>query len=151
MKVNQMERKNKIVIIIVGLLCFIVVLSYFIWHFFSDNEDKVIILQEKSYLSEYEVINDEVHIYCVVSLYNQGNSAANVKLIGDFSQEVKGGLLVESELEAHFTDLSADYVTIESETSMDYVNIEFVGKYAGTSQMSSRNLPAIRILNVNVE
>lgn len=58
---------------------------------------------------------------------------------------------MESELEAHFTDSSADYVTIESETSIDYVNIEFVGKYAGTLQMSSRNLPAIRILNINVE
>ena len=146
-----MERKNTIAIIIVGLLCVVVGLIYFIWHFFSDNEDNVIILQEKSYLSEYEVINDEVHIYCVVSLYNQGDSAADIKLIGDFSQEVKGGLLAESELEAYFTDLSADYVTIERGASMDYLNIEFVGKYAGTSQMSSRNLPAIRILNVNVE
>ncbi|MBR1597338.1 MAG: hypothetical protein IJ661_00325 [Lachnospiraceae bacterium] len=145
---KQLKRKNRILIIIALLLCLIGSLNILIWHFFSDNENNAIIVQEKSYLREYEIIKDEVHIYCVVSLYNQGDSTASVKLIGDFSQEVKGGLLADSELEAYFTDLSADHVTIESETSMDYVNIEFVGKYAGTSQMSSRNLPAIRVCNV---
>lgn len=110
------------------------------------QEDEVILIEDKSYLSDFEVTGDKVHIYCVVSLENTGDSSENIKLIGDFENEVGTGLLRSGVLEAHFMDEDSDTITLDGNSSINYVKVEFVGEYAGTSTMSSKELPSIEIV-----
>lgn len=111
------------------------------------EEKDVVILPEESFLSDFEVIGNEVHIYCVVSLENQGSDSKTIKLSGDFQNEVNTGLLTSNSLEAHFVKENADTITLAGNSDAKYVEIEFVGEYAGTSVMSSKALPGITVLS----
>lgn len=106
-------------------------------------KNRVIVINDDSFLDGFEVIDNEVHIYCVVSLKNNSSDSKKVKILGDFQEEVAIGLLKENELEACNT------IVIDGNSTLKYINIEFVGEYAGNAIMSSRRLPQISVVVVD--
>lgn len=107
---------------------------------------EVIIIGDKSFLNNFEIVGKEVHIYYEVSLKNNSDSSKTVKLVGDFQKEVDNGLLKSNILEARFIDLNDNSITINGNSEIKYIKIEFVGEHAESLNMSSRNLPYIEVI-----
>ncbi|MBR1702888.1 MAG: hypothetical protein IJ716_13225 [Lachnospiraceae bacterium] len=117
----------------------------------KDSESEVVILEDGSFLNDFEVIGDAVHVRCTVSLENRGSDPATVKLVGDFSQEVEGGLLKEGTLAGHFVEQDADRIRVDGNSQLKYLEVEFVGEFAGNAKMSSKLFPAITVMEVTGE
>lgn len=136
----------KIVLLVIAIILIIFCLFYKnnLANFVNDSEVKII--ENKSFLSDFEVIKNEVHIYCVVSLENNSSETKKIKLVGNFENEVDNGLLISNNLEAHFIEADSNVINIEGTSNINYLKIEFVGECAGGSVMSSRSLPQIDII-----
>lgn len=137
---------NVIFILIVAAVVMACYLLYI--NFFKSNVKKcaVMVIEDESFFSDFEVIDNEVHIYCVVSLKNDSSDIKKVKLAGNFQKEVEKGLLKETSLEACFIESAADCVVVEGNSTVKYLKVEFVGEYAGNSSMSNRMLPPIEVI-----
>ena len=135
-----------IVFLVIAIILIVVCL------FYKNNlanivkNSEVEIIENKSFLSDFEVIGNEVHIYCVVSLENNSSESKKIKLLGNFENEVDNGLLTSGILEAHFIEADSNVINIEGSSNINYLKIEFVGECAGGSVMSSRSLPQIDIV-----
>lgn len=136
----------KIVLLVIAIILIIFCLFYKnnLENFVNNSEVKII--ENKSFLSDFEVIKNEVHIYCVVSLENNSSETKKIKLVGNFENEVDNGLLISNNLEAHFIEADSNVINIEGTSNINYLKIEFVGECAGGSVMSSRSLPQIDII-----
>lgn len=136
----------KIVLLVIAIILIIFCLFYKnnLANFVNDSEVKII--ENKSFLSDFGVIENEVHIYCVVSLENNSSETKKIKLVGNFENEVDNGLLISNNLEAHFIEADSNVINIEGTSNINYLKIEFVGECAGGSVMSSRSLPQIDII-----
>lgn len=136
----------KIVLLVIAIILIIFCLFYKnnLANFVNKSEVKII--ENKSFLSDFEVIKSEVHIYCVVSLENNSSVTKKIKLVGNFENEVDNGLLISNNLEAHFIEADSNVINIEGTSNINYLKIEFVGECAGGSVMSSRSLPQIDII-----
>ena len=136
----------KIVLLVIAIILIIFCLFYKnnLANFVNNSEVKII--ENKSFLSDFEVIKNEVHIYCVVSLENNSSETKKIKLVGNFENEVENGLLISNNLEAHFIEADSNVINIEGTSNINYLKIEFVGECAGGSVMSSRSLPQIDII-----
>lgn len=136
----------KIVLLVIAIILIIFCLFYKnnLENFVNNSEVKII--EHKSFLSDFEVIKNEVHIYCVVSLENNSSETKKIKLVGNFENEVDNGLLISNNLEAHFIEADSNVINIEGTSNINYLKIEFVGECAGGSVMSSRSLPQIDII-----
>lgn len=136
----------KIVLLVIAIILIIFCLFYKnnLANFVNNSEVKII--ENKSFLSDFEVIKNEVHIYCVVSLENNSSETKKIKLVGNFENEVDNGLLISNNLEAHFIEADSNVINIEGTSNINYLKIEFVGECAGGSVMSSRCLPQIDII-----
>ena len=136
----------KIVLLVIASILIIFCLFYKnnLANFVNNSEVKII--ENKSFLSDFEVIKNEVHIYCVVSLENNSSETKKIKLVGNFENEVDNGLLISNNLEAHFIEADSNVINIEGTSNINYLKIEFVGECAGGSVMSSRSLPQIDII-----
>ena len=84
----------KIVLLVIAIILIIFCLFYKnnLANFVNNSEVKII--ENKSFLSDFEVIKNEVHIYCVVSLENNSSETKKIKLVGNFENEVDNGLLI---------------------------------------------------------
>lgn len=136
----------KIVLLVIAIILIFFCLFYKnnLANFVNNSEVKII--ENKSFLSDFEVIKNEVHIYCVVSLENNSSETKKIKLVGNFENEVDNGLLISNNLEAHFIEADSNVINIEGTSNINYLKIEFVGECAGGSVMSSRSLPQIDII-----
>lgn len=136
----------KIVLLVIAIILIIFCLFYKnnLANFVNNSEVKII--ENKSFLSDFEVIKNEVHIYCVVSLENNSSETKKIKLVGNFENEVDNGLLISNNLEAHFIEADSNVINIEGTSNINYLKIEFVGECGGGSVMSSRSLPQIDII-----
>lgn len=121
--------------------------------YFENNEKEcaVMIIEDESFLSDFEVVNNEVHIHCVVSLQNNSSDTKEVRLAGNFPNEAESGLLKEDSLVAHFIKDNADSILIDGNSTVKYLEIEFVGEYAGKSGMNDRMLPNIEVIETEAD
>lgn len=140
------KRRSVNIIIIFAIAILIIIITCYLVFF---NKNKVIVIDEESFFDDFEIINDEVHIYCIVSLRNYGTNGKKIKILGDFQEEVNIGLLKERDLEAYFMEEASNAIVIEGNSTLKYVKIEFVGEYAGNAIMSNRLLPQIKIIEID--
>lgn len=110
---------------------------------------KVVVIDDESFFDEFEVIDNEVHIYCVVSLKNNSSESKKVKLLGNFQEEVDIGLLKEDNLEAYFMEDASSTIVIDGNSTIKYIKVEFVGEYAGKAIMRNRLLPQIKVIEID--
>lgn len=118
---------------------------------YNEMECAVMIVEDESFLSDFEVVNNEVHIHCVVSLKNNSSDTKEVRLVGNFPSEAESGLLKENSLVAHFIKDNTDSIIIDGNSTIKYIEIEFVGEYAGKSGMSDRMLPNIEVMETEAD
>lgn len=145
-KAYRMKTINLTLIALIIILAFCLL---YMNYFRKNAEDgAVVIVKDESFLSEFEVTNNEVHIYCVVSLKNNSSSSKEVKLAGNFEKEAENGLLKENNLEAYFIEDNTNSVVIAGNSDIKYIEIEFVGEYAGNAALSNRMLPYIEVIEI---
>lgn len=142
---NRGSYVMKIVLLVTAGILFICLLCKNNLTKFTTNSE-VKIIENKSFLSDFEVVGNEVHIYCIVSLENNNSESKKIKLVGNFENEVDNGLLISNNLEAHFIEADSNVINIDGNSNINYLKIEFVGECAGGSVMSGRNLPQIDIV-----
>ena len=114
----------KIVLLVIAIILIIFCLFYKnnLANFVNNSEVKII--ENKSFLSDFEVIKNEVHIYCVVSLENNSSETKKIKLVGNFENEVDNGLLISNNLEAHFIEADSNVINIEGTSNINYLKLD---------------------------
>ena len=114
----------------------------------NNNAHNFILLDETaSFFSDFEVVNDNVYIYCTIVLTNSTSNDSSFKVKGYFEDDVKGHLLLESELYAYDEERETTFSLHANETKM--FEICFIGKFGGRGIKKDRLLPEIEIIDVN--
>ena len=97
-----------------------------------------------SWLSNYEINENKVVVYCVVRVVNHSSEEKAFYIHGDFRTDQENGLLVERFLTA--CELGNDNTVFRiSGNSSIILKIRFVGTYAGNPVMVNRILPSISL------
>lgn len=142
----MLDKRRSVYIIIIFIA---VIASIIIYRLIIIAKDRVTVMNKESFFDEYEIIDDEVHIYCMISLRNNSSKTKKVKILGDFQKEVDIGLLKENNLEAYFVEEASSVIVIDGNSTLKYVKVEFVGEYAGNAIMSNRLLPQIKVIEID--
>lgn len=142
----MLDKRRSVYIIIIFIA---VIASIIIYRLIIIAKDRVSVINKESFFDEYEIIDDEVHIYCMISLRNNSSKTKKVKILGDFQKEVDIGLLKENNLEAYFVEEASSVIVIDGNSTLKYVKVEFVGEYAGNAIMSNRLLPQIKVIEID--
>lgn len=122
----------------VAALCIIIVCCCFIA---CRPEQRVLLVQEESFFSDYEIKGERVVLTCYLTFYNPYSSEVKVNVYGDFSKDVETGLLKGSEL-IGLCDGEEIIVLSPGETS---IYVTFIGDYDGVPQKYNRKLPDIDV------
>ena len=114
----------------------------------EQNLNKYILLDDTtSYFSDFEVVDDNVYIYCTIMLTNTTSKERSFRVKGFFEDDVKGHLLLESELYAYDEERETTFSLHANETKI--FEICFIGKFGGRGIKKNRLLPEIEIIDVN--
>ncbi len=72
----------------------------------SDNRglNMPFLVEEESFLSSFEVVGKDVFFYCHVTIKNPSLEEKRIYILGDFSEDVNGGLIIESEILGCYRD-----------------------------------------------
>ena len=124
-------------------LLIIFVLSFIVLCFFSCQKKEISIDSKESFCSSFRIENNKVYIYCNVLIKNPNKDVAKIALNGVFENDVKNGLLKESLLTGYAPDLETTEFKLEN--GDNWIEVVFIGEYAGKSQKYDRLLPQIRI------
>ena len=127
-------------------LLIIFVLSFIVLCLCSCQKREISIDGNESFYSSFKIENNKVYIYCNVLIKNPNKDAVKIALSGLFENDVKNGLLKESLL----TGYASDFETTEFNLGNgdNWIEVVFIGDYAGKNQKYDRLLPEIRIIEL---
>ena len=109
----------------------------------SCSKKDISINKEESFYSKFEVINEQVLIHCTILVENPTNAERNVTFSANFENDVKIGLLKTAQLDGYQTDLETNSFTINK--GDNWIDVVFIGEYAGKNQKHDRLLPDIQM------
>lgn len=109
----------------------------------SCQKKEIRIDTEESFYSNFEVKDEKVLIYCTILIKNPTNAEANITLSANFDKDVKLGLLKESSLDGYQPDLETK--TFKLIKGDNWIDVVFIGDYAGKYQKHDRLLPDIQM------
>lgn len=139
--------KGKMIKISLLLVLLVTIFIVILMCIANRNKQSIYLNEKKSYLSEFNIVDDEVHITCYVTICNTYNTNKTVLIKGDFSNEVKSGLMSDEVLYAiDSKERKSEFTLRPKEEKSFYVT--FIGSFSGTKQMTSRRLPPITIEEV---
>ncbi|MDR0319959.1 MAG: hypothetical protein LBI28_00510 [Treponema sp.] len=98
------------------------------------------LINEKSWLSDFEVIDDKVLIKCRITIKNNTGNDVKYKINAISRDDVDLGLLRNEIIEGYKEDLVTDVFTISANETVEE-RIIFVGDFAGNYQKHDRLLP----------
>lgn len=124
-------------------LLIIFVLSLIVLCFCSCQKREISIDSKESFYSSFKIENNKVYIYCNVLIKNPYKDITKIALSGIFENDVKNGLLKESLLTGYASDFETTEFKLEN--GDNWVEVVFIGDYAGKSQKYDRLLPQIKI------
>ena len=124
-------------------LLIITVLLFIVLCLCSCQKREISIDGNESFYSSFKIENNKVYIYCNVLIKNPNKDAVKIAISGLFENDVKNGLLKESLL----TGYASDFETTEFNLGNgdNWIEVVFIGDYAGKSQKYDRLLPEIKI------
>lgn len=152
---------KKILMVIVG----IAVVATAIIFLTLNKHTGLEVVKDTSYFSDYKVDGEKVYIYCAVTIKNSSSEEKTFKLNALFNDDVKLGLIKNSDLKGYKAnpdeikllingdlkgsniDLSNDAFTIGKKDSGTFP-VVFVGEFAGTNKKHDRLLPTIEITEI---
>lgn len=105
------------------------------------------VLDEKSLYEDFEIFDNQVTIFCSVTVQNDSKHAKEFQMLADFTEDVKTGLLTEANLVGYQKDTNRDTFKIEGEQECTY-QVVFTGDFAGTMKIENRNLPKIELIEI---
>lgn len=109
----------------------------------SADKGEVFVVREKSMLRNFKVEDGQVRFSCSVCFDNTDAHSQVISLIGNFTEDVKGGLVKERWIPGE-SEMGEDiFLLPPGETTLELV---FIGTFAGTAEKQSRLLPEIEIV-----
>ena len=121
----------------------IFVLSFLVLCFCSCQKNELSIDDKESFYSDFKIENNKVYIYCNLLIKNPNNDDTKIALSGVFENDVKNGLLKKSPLNGYASDCETTEFKLEK--GDNWIEVIFIGDYAGKNQKYDRLLPEIII------
>lgn len=109
----------------------------------SCQKKEIRIETEESFYSDFEVKDEKVLIYCTILVKNPTKSETNITLSANFDDDVKLGLLKDPSLDGYQPDLKTK--TFKLIKGDNWIDVVFIGEYAGKNQKHDRLLPDIQL------
>lgn len=131
----------KIYIILI-VLCFFCIFTYF---FFCWENEKIYLVENKSFFMDYEVVNDEVYTYCELTIYNGFRDNQEVEIIAYDNDNIELGLIQPSNLIGYDKNTNNNIFILKKGENL--VSVKFVGKFAGNYKRANRLLPNRVLIN----
>ena len=114
----------------------------------GQTAEKLILIREKSFFSEYSIVEDQVLIRCEITVKNSYDTSRQFTLEAALPEDMKGGLLKEETLIGWNESLEKTVFTIGERREEQYI-VVFVGTFAGNKQKQNRSLPEITITDIS--
>lgn len=103
------------------------------------NKEKIYILYDKSFFSDYEVKDNKVFINCELLIYNGYNSEQSIELVAFDNDDVNTGLLKSSELKGYIKGTNNYEFLLKK--GKNFLSVSFIGEFAGNVKKANRLLP----------
>ena len=120
-----------------------IALSFIVLCLCSCHKREISVDNKESFCSDFKIENNKVYIYCNVLIKNPNEGSAKIALSGVFENDVKNGLLKEPLLNGYSSDLETAEFKLEK--GDNWIEVVFIGDYAGKNQKYDRLLPEIKI------
>ena len=127
-----------LVLCIAGVALIIVTIS---------NKD-VIILDDKSFLEDIAISEDNITISCIISIENKSESIKTVSIDGKLQEIVKNAVLKDATVRGKFTLDNSEEIVIAPKEIIKNVRIIFETTYSGEIQLKNRELPKMEVMYV---
>lgn len=111
------------------------------------DSNEILFCSDDSYLIDYYVDADNVHIICVVVLENRSNNDITVTINARSQEDVTTGLLTNADLTGFNSESSNQFFTVPAEKKQEYI-IDFYGEYGGTNQKYDRLIPDELVVSI---
>ena len=99
------------------------------------------IINEKCWLSDFEVIDNKVLVKCIITIKNNTGNNIKYKINAISKEDVATGLLKNEILEGFKEDLMNNIFNISANEIIEYEKIVFIGDFAGNILKRDRNIP----------
>ena len=106
----------------------------------KNEKNDLEIINEESWLSDFEVIDDKVLVKCIITIKNNTGNNIKYKINAISKEDVATGLLKNEILEGFKEDLVNNIFNISANETIKY-KIVFVGDFAGNILKRDRNIP----------
>lgn len=133
-----MRRKNFFVWLFI--LIFIVSLPILLIWGHQRKNNVVSVVNDESYLIDFSVIDNKVHINCYITLENNTLEEKVVKLSCIDKDDVNIGLLKDPHLYA-INENGDEFKSILLPNTKEKYNVTFIGEYGGNMQKINRLVP----------
>lgn len=143
------KEKKYAALAIVSLAVGIFITGFYTFLCNNSSKSSVILIEDRSFLSGYQVDGNMVEIMCTISLENDSDVDQRICILGDFQEEVRQGLVKETKLTGIFSDKASDEIMIPAQEKMYDIPVVFHGNFAGTKKMKSRRLPALTVKEIS--
>ncbi len=109
---------------------------------------KVMIIENKSYFSDFTVKNNDVFLYYQIAFKNTYSNKVKIKITARMNDDVKIGLLKLAELEGKNKENNLNYFELKANSTTVF-DVEFTGEFGGVNKQTNKLLPDITIQIIN--
>ena len=118
-------------------------------HFGKTQNEKIEIVVDKSYLSDFVVQDGETKISCILTFKNTSNEDITFSVKAHFTDDFESGLVSDEYVIGICDDTEEDVITIKAGEIIEYKEISFYSKNNGCETKNDRLLPDLTIEEVN--
>ena len=111
------------------------------------NKD-VIILDDKSFLEDVAISEDNITISCIISIENKSESIKTVSIDGKLQEIVKNAVLKDATVRGKFALDNSEEIVIAPKEIIKNVRIIFETTYSGEIQLKNRELHKMEVMYV---
>lgn len=114
-------------------------------HFGKTQNEKIEIVVDKSYLSDFVVQDGETKINCVLTFKNTSDKDITFSVKAHFTDDYESGLVSDEYVIGICDDTDEDVITIKAGETIEYKGISFSSKNNGCENKNDRLLPELTI------
>lgn len=123
-----------------------IVVTFIIFCLWFAQEREITVDTEESFYSSFNVDGNKVYIHCNILIKNPNQNEVNVALAGTFNDDAENGLLKNPILDGYSSNCQTK--TFILQRGDNWLDVVFIGEYAGKNQKCDRLLPEIQIIEV---
>lgn len=107
---------------------------------------KITCVEDESYFCDFAIQDEHVEVTCFLTVQNETEEEAQIRILGDFSEDQASGLVLESSLPAKDGEGNEIFTVFPGENTF---HVTFVGTHGISDTRQDRLLPPIRIVPVS--